>query len=365
MQRVMLSLGFWLLAQTAFAHGREGDARHAHEKHGAVFTVSNEAEGNRILAFAAHRDGSLGEAHAVETGGLGTGDSLGSQGALALTEDHRFLIAVDAGSNEITALSVEGAHLTVTDRASSGGTRPISVTTRRGLVYVVNAGVPNTVQGFSLDECGKLTRLPHTSALSTADAGPAQIELTPDGEILVVAEKTTNKLSVYRVGAFGQLGAAMVNASAGMTPFGFELTKGGTLVVSEAGTGSASSYRVTANGALDTLSSVISDAQMAPCWVAITADERFAFVANAGSASISSYALDGEGHIALQDARAGDVGEDGVPLDLAFGSAGGQLYALDRGHMAVVTFAVGDAGDLTQTSTAGELPAFSSGLAAY
>jgi 6-phosphogluconolactonase (cycloisomerase 2 family) len=365
MQRGIISLGVCLFAQTAFAHGRGYDAHHSHEKRSAVFTVSNEAEGNRVFAFAAERDGSLDEVQAFATGGRGSGDSLGSQGALTLTDDHRFLIAVDAGSNEITAFSVDGAMLAVTDRASSGGTRPISVTARDGLVYVVNAGVPNTVQGFSLDRHGKLTPLHSAAALSTADAGPAQVELTPDGERLVVAEKTSNKLTVFRVGSFGGLWAPAINASAGMTPFGFELTTDGTLVVSEAASGSMSSYEITRRGALEPLSAAISDTQQAPCWVAISNDDRLAFTANAGSSSISSYTLDRAGHLALLDARAGDLGEHGTPLDLAFDDAGHRLYALDRGHSEIVVFTLDRDGTLTRASDAGGLPAFSTGLAAY
>jgi hypothetical protein len=49
--------------------------------------MTNEASGNRVLAFARHADGSLGEATSVATHGLGSGDSLGSQAALALTGD--------------------------------------------------------------------------------------------------------------------------------------------------------------------------------------------------------------------------------------------------------------------------------------
>jgi 6-phosphogluconolactonase (cycloisomerase 2 family) len=365
MQRVIIGLGICLFAQPAFAHERDSEARHSHPTRSAVFTVSNEAEGNRVFAFAAERDGSLGEPRAFATGGRGTGDSLGSQGALALSDDHRFLIAVDAGSNEITAFAVNGATLEVTDRASSGGTRPISVTTRDGLVYVVNAGVPNTVQGFSLDRHGKLTPLRNAVPLSTDDAGPAQIELTSDGERLVVAEKTANELTLFRVGSFGRLSAPVVNESAGMTPFGFELTTDDTLVVSEAASGSLSSYEITRRGALDTLSAAVSDTQQAPCWVAISNDDRVAFTANAGSASISSYRLDRDGHLALLDARAGDLGEGGTPLDLAFDDAGHRLYALDRGHSEIVVFKLGRAGALTRASDAGGLPPFSTGLAAY
>src|ERR1043165_3132622 len=109
-----------------------------HAKHGgAVFTVSNESNGNRVIAFMRDDDGELTAAGAIATQGNGSGDSLGSQGALVLSEDPRFLLVVNAGSNDVSSFAVEGAQLKLVDRVASGGIRPISVTTRRGLAYVL------------------------------------------------------------------------------------------------------------------------------------------------------------------------------------------------------------------------------------
>lgn len=332
---------------------------------GAVFTNSNESDANHIIAFSRAADGSLSEQMAYATGGQGTGDSLGSQAALALTEDHRFLIAVDAGSNEITSFAVKGAELELVDHIASGGTRPISVTTRRGLVYVVHAGGVNNVTGFALDRHGSLEVLSDADGrLSADDVGPAQIELSPDARELVVTEKTTNKITSFAVGAHGRLSAAHSVDSAGKTPFGFEFTSRGDIVVSEAATMSASSYDVRRRD-VTLIDGPISDTQMAPCWVAIDPQDQFAYVANAGSASISTYGIARNGELALLDARGGELGEGGRPLDLAFGAHGRYLYVVDRGNMSVVSFEVADDGELTPLLAAGELSAFASGLVAY
>src|SRR5262249_35161893 len=105
--RSILCLGFVFSGACASSDPASGNAENVTTaraelrlaRGGAVFTITNESEGNRVLSFARESDGSLGEQHAYDTGGTGTGDSLGSQAALALTEDHRFLLAVDAGSN--------------------------------------------------------------------------------------------------------------------------------------------------------------------------------------------------------------------------------------------------------------------------
>jgi len=39
-------------------------------------------------------------------GGAGTGTGIGSQGALQISSDGRYLLAVDAGSNEISVLRI-------------------------------------------------------------------------------------------------------------------------------------------------------------------------------------------------------------------------------------------------------------------
>jgi 6-phosphogluconolactonase (cycloisomerase 2 family) len=332
---------------------------------GAVFTISNQAEGNRVLAFARDRDGNLGDSLAYPTGGLGTGDSLGSQAALALSEDRRFLLAVDAGSNEISSFAVHGANLELRDRVASGGTRPISITEHHGLVYVVHAGGTNNVAGFALDRRGRLYSLRGSNRpLSANSVGPAQVALSPDARELVVTEKSTSKIDVFRVGAFGGLESAIVGAAAGTTPFGFEFTSHGDIVVSEAATTSASSYAVTRDG-IELLSGPISDTQAAPCWVVVSRDDRHAYVANAGSASISSYAVGRSGEIALENARAGVLDEGARPLDMALDARGHYLYVLDRGNLEVASFAVARDGSLEPLEVAGELTAFATGLAAY
>jgi 6-phosphogluconolactonase len=333
---------------------------------GAVFTESNEASGNRVIAFARDDDGELSAAAAFATQGLGSGDSLGSQAAITLSEDHRFLLAVNAGSNDVSSFAVHGAALTLLDRVASGGTRPISVTTRRGLAYVLNAGAPANVTGFFLTARGKLQPISGAMrALSASDVGPAQVELTPDARALVVTEKTTSSIDTFRVSAFGRLDAPIVQASAGTTPFGFEFTRSGDLIVSEAATASMSSYDVSPRNGAALISGPIPDTQAAPCWVAISHDGRFAYTANAGSASISSYAVDDAGAITLLDARSGELTSGAKPLDMALDAHGRFLYALDRGNAAVASFTVQHDGSLDPLDAVDGLPALATGLAAY
>src|SRR6266849_9719364 len=107
---------------------------------GAVYTMNNSSNGNRVLVFARAADGTLTAAGSFETGGLGTGGGLGSQGALVLSSNERWLFAVNAGSNDISAFAVERRGLSLVDRVPSGGRRPLSLAVHDDLLYVLNAG---------------------------------------------------------------------------------------------------------------------------------------------------------------------------------------------------------------------------------
>src|SRR5215469_6278003 len=73
---------------------------------GAVSAMTNAADRNEIIAYKRNADGSLEEGRTFRTGGRGSGgttDPLGSQGSLTLSQDHSILLAVNAGSGDISA----------------------------------------------------------------------------------------------------------------------------------------------------------------------------------------------------------------------------------------------------------------------
>src|SRR5438034_523633 len=73
---------------------------------GAVYIITNSTAGNAVLAFDRAANGDLTPAGSYATGGLGA-PALGSQGALVLTNNQRWLLAVNAGSNDISVFAVE------------------------------------------------------------------------------------------------------------------------------------------------------------------------------------------------------------------------------------------------------------------
>jgi 6-phosphogluconolactonase len=331
---------------------------------GAVYAMTNAEAGNQVLAFGRLPDGTLGAAQAYDTGGLGFVDGvaidpLGSQGSLTLSRDHQWLLAVNAGSDEISVFRVKPRGLLRTDVVDSGGVFPVSVTIYHDLVYVLNAGgnvedVDN-ITGFRLSPEGTLTPIAgSTRALSQDVTGPAQVGFTPDGSMLVVTEKATELIDVFAVGSDGLPSLAPVSTlSQGPVPFGFVFNHSGRLVVSEAA-GSVSSYVVHADGSLDTVSSAVPNGQTATCWIA-TNGGRFAFTANTGSDTLSAYRVQSDGSLTLLEAVAADL-MGAKPIDMAMPRSGRFLYTLNAATGTIGMFAVGPDGTLNDLGDAPGLP---------
>ena len=76
---------------------------------GHLYVNDNTATENTIAGFDRHADGTLTPipGSPFATGGAGTGAGIGSQGALQESADGRFLLAVDAGSGQISVLRID------------------------------------------------------------------------------------------------------------------------------------------------------------------------------------------------------------------------------------------------------------------
>src|ERR1041385_6970498 len=231
-----------------------------------VYSMSNGSTGNALLRFASKADGTLESAGSFPTGGMGTGAGLENQGALSISQDGKFLLVVNPASDDFSIFSLAGPDPKLLSTLSSGGRRPISISTRNGLIYVLNAGgnVSDTdnAAGFRLQQDGTATRVPGADvALSAAVTNPAQLELSPNADILVITERGTNFVHVVRLNADGTPDASFLYPSAGQGPFGFSLTNQRRLLISEAGTNSASSYLLSNDGSVQVISPAVGSGQ--------------------------------------------------------------------------------------------------------
>ncbi len=323
---------------------------------GAVYTMTNAADGNAVAVFTRSGEGTLEPAGSWATGGLGNGGDLGNQGSIVVSRNHQFLFVVNAGSDDISSFAIRPGALELVSRVSSGGMQPVSVATYQDLVYVVNAGGKGSIMGFRVGEDGSLAPVSGSSMpLSGADApGPAQIAFSRDGRFLAVSEKATNLIDIYTLNRDATPSGPMAQPSAGETPFGLGFGLRDQLIVSEAfggaaGLASASSYHVARDGTLDVITPALGNTQTAACWAAVTPNGRLTFTANTPSNTISGYWIAPDGSLSLvdQDGVTGMSNAGDLPKDIAFSHNGRYLYALNSGAGSVGVFVIGDDGSLT------------------
>ncbi len=351
---------------------------HASYVVGHAYVNDNTAGSNTVAGFDRHADGSItpipGSPFAA--GGAGLGAGLPSQGAIQLSSDGRYLLAVDAGSNEISVLRLgyNGVPKLLGSPVPSGGGEPLSVAVSGDLVYVANAGSTETnVTGFRLSPDGDLSPLPGSTVALPAGSGPDDVLFDPTGHKLVVDLDNTSSIASFHVRRDGLLVAAPGSpiAGQGFGPFGAEFrpTNPSQLFVSNAhnvgaGTGTVSAFLAAGSGQLAPIgASPFKDEQTAPCWVEISHDGQFLFAVNTASGSISSYAINPDGSLVLLGSTPfGVAGAGAVDARL---SPDGKTLLVDGSKAGVIASFAVNGGELTElASSPTPLPtgAFAAGL---
>jgi len=349
-----------------------GAARDGNLKSGAVYAMTNDAEGNEVLAYSRARDGSLTLQDTYETGGEGTSRiRLSSQGPVVLTKDGRQLLVANVGSSEISVFDVRRDGLELRSVVPSGGSMPNSITVRGDLVYVLNNGGMGlgNITGFHLSNDSSLLPIAgSTRALSAPGSDPAQVSITPDGDSLVVTEKATSKILTWKLTKNDEPFGRQIHDSDGLTPFGFDFTRDGTFVVTNAeegivGAATASSY--TLEGGFRTISGSVPDFRSEVCWTVISKDQRYAFITNFGDGTISSYTIAADGSITLLESIAATTTFGELSIRDADQSKDGRyLYAIDITSRMVHGWAIEKDGSLTSIGAFPGLPGTVAGLAA-
>ena len=329
---------------------------------GHVYVDDNTAGTNTIGAFDRHADGTLTPepGSPFPAGGAGTGAGLASQGALQLSADGRFLLAVDAGSNQVSVLRVHpGGSLSLVPGGvlSSGGTLPDSIAVHGTLVYVANSGAGHSnYTGFRFFG-GHLFPIPGSTVPLAANAAPGDVLFNGTGTKLAGTEVGPSQIDSFTVGSGGRLTAAPGSPfkAQGLGPFGSEFrpTDPGQLFVSNAhntatDSGTISAFTDFRNGTLRPVAgSPFADDQMAPCWVEITDNGQFLFTVNTASGTISRFAIAPGGALTLLGSTplrgTGGVGA----VDARLSPDGRFLYVDESKTGAVAAFAV-HGGNLTE-----------------
>ncbi len=383
---IILSFGLLASMITIGQAQEAGDSRgitaRAESPKGAVFAMTNETADNRIITYSRATNGTLDRVGSISTRGNGIGVDLDTQSGLELSNDHRFLYAVNAGSDDVTIFSVDGTNLTFLEKVYAGD-QPNSLTIHRDLLYVLNGSVAgNGITGFRIASDGTLAPLRGSfRLLSSPIAVPGEVQFSPDGRFLLVTQKTTNVLlkpqnaiDAFRVKSNGLTSATPKRiASHGLRPFSLAFRHDGKLVVTESFNAAPfasalSSYRLTSDGRLSVISGSVPNRQTDTCWVVITDDGRYVFTANFGNGTISSYSFSSTGKVRLIDGNAAFLGALSQPVDLALSADSRFLHLLLRGTGGVASFRIEENGTLEPLGVVtGGLPVAdgASGLAAF
>ena len=335
----------------------------AREGAGYVYVNLNTAGMNTVAGFARGTDGTLialpGSPFPV--GGAGTGAAIGTQGALQLSGDGRYLLAADAASDQISVLRIkpDGSLQAVEGSpVASGGRIPASIATHDDLVYVANIGAGGAnYTGFTINGGGHLRPIAGASVALPDNASVGNIAFSPDGARLIGTRKGTTQIDSFLVDRDGRLHAAPGSpfaATAGTFAGAFRPTAANQLFVANtqgggnpAGPSSLSVYAASPNGALAAIGAPVGNGQRGSCWIALTPDGRYAFTSNAGSDSISRYALAADGTPTLL----GSIALQGTglhPFDLAIDPSGQYLYVNELDSNTVGSLRIGTNGALSE-----------------
>jgi 6-phosphogluconolactonase len=337
---------------------------------GYTYIDGNTAPANTIDGFARHADGSLTPlaGSPFSAGGAGLGAGLASQGAIQVTRDGRYLLAVDAGSNQISVLrlTADGVPVLVGQPVSSGGIRPVSVAVSPfGLVYVANQGNGGSgYSGFRLHPGGSLTPIAGSTVTVPDGSGVGDVFFNAFGNLLIGTRTGTSLIDSFVVLPGGRLlaahGSPFTGQGLGQLGAEFSPTRPSQLFVSNAhnGTslGTVSAYQDGFSGQLTSIgSSPFADGQTAPCWVEISQDGAYLFTVNTGSGNISSYAINRDGSLVLIGSFA--IKGGGGDIDARLSPDGRYLLVDGSGMHFVSVFAV-NGGSLTEVpSSPTPLPA--------
>ncbi len=376
---------------------------------GAVYALTNNFTKNEVLAYNRAEDGALSVAGRFDTGGQGSGSYEASSNMLIvgsvkgqsspvdLGGGNDLVFAANAGSDTISVFKVTADGLTLIEQQNSGGERPTSLTLRNGVLYVLNsggtltgaglclAGAPS-ITGFTVAANGKLAPIPDsTRELSGgATSGCAEISFNPAGDTLIVSQWVSDRIDTFTVGKDGVAKGPVANETTGFGPFGLAFDSKGRLLTTEnfqqlEGEAGVASYEIGADGRLTPIGKSVKYGETDPCWMAVTPDGRYAYVAAFGPSPIvqvkspksrrgviSSFRIGADGVLAPLDPQAGDVGIGAS--DIAMAGDGHFLYAVNSFEGTIKGFAVGDDGTLTMITAVGGLPInpfapLSSGLA--
>lgn len=299
-----------------------------------VYTILNPNGDNRIAAYERNTEtGTLTFRGSYPTGGRGTGSIIDSQSPLVVALNGAFVIAVNAGSNNISVLAVQadGSLQLVGSPISSRGIEPSSLAVSSDYLYVANKGdgtSPALIAGFRINNDGTLRRIKRLVELGIGD-NPTQVLFNREGNMLFALRLGGRGIDCFRVPSSGKLKRiAQLGNQTGPFAGVFNPVNDSQLIVGDVRLPGAISYALSGAGELTRLSAVGNGPERAACWITAHRTGAYYWVANTGTNSLSLYALDNNGVLTLVSTH-NTSAYGRLPFEIALDSDNRFLYQLN------------------------------------
>lgn len=284
-----------------------------------VYVESNNPQPGQNAVLELRRnpgDGSLHQVGKFLTGGTGQANPNNELGPddpdqqVIASPDKRFLFAVNQGSSSVAVFRIRrNGSLSRVGTFDSGGVQPSSLGLAGNRLYVTNRGDshaanPGTAAGnytgFNVHADGSLTPIPNSTVTLPLGLSPSQTLVSRDGQFVFgdnfAIPGTTpplgNTIDPFRIAADGTLQQAPGGpVGPGTTLLGLathpteRIIYGGLTAARQIGV-----FTYDANGSIAFVRSV-SDQGAGACWVAVSPDGKYLYVANTGSNTVEVYSL--------------------------------------------------------------------------
>jgi hypothetical protein len=350
---------------------------------GAVYFMTNEANGNFIVSSAIGVDGKITPTSAVYTGGKGghgkpaTGDAgpdpLFTQDSVKV--GNNFLFAVNAGSNSLSMFKINEANPTdirlVGMPVDTQGEFPVAVafSPKMNMACVVNGGAVDGVSCFSVDENKGLAPMVNsTRALNlkqtTPPTGPpntvSDIIFNEDETKLLVSVKgippTPGRISAFDVdpkdGSLSETSVDSTPSQGGVVPFSMTNIPGkNALLNTDAAVGFAVYDFSKGADAAATSTIIPIEGQGATCWSNFSNKTGTFFLTDIVTSTVTEVKVDDNltGSIVKQYPLAADSGT----IDNAIATINGNdfLYVLSANATSIDVMSLPAAGEATSLQT--------------
>jgi 6-phosphogluconolactonase (cycloisomerase 2 family) len=316
-----------------------------------IFVMTN-ASRNTIAAFHIDDNGTLissGRAESTQGNGFGSSSNpLNSQGALTVSGDGKWLVALNAGSNEISIFDTSNNRLTFASKTGSLGQFPASVAACGNRIFVLNKrGMIPNITGFSIEKNGELKAIDKEKAVRQLPSGGtySQVGISPNGKWLVVSNESSNMLIAYALNGAVLAKDYLTLETSGSSPAAFAFDKHNKLIVAESSSSTVSSYSLSSNG-ISVITAALPIEQQRPRW--IVCNGKYAYTSAMNSGFFSAIAIGDDGQLTLLNRY--DAGSNGI-TELATSYDGTYLYTFNPKTNIISRFHIETDGKLTATDS--------------